>query len=198
MGASFTPLISSREARKDFARVNSEDFGRREIRRPGVDPLYDLLFQGLRGERSLFDMFDRMLEMDDVVNAMEGRRINSQDLQEAVKRAEQRRQNFRDVPIERQPLRTETEVIKEERNSQSSASQAQGFGGPKVVKSIPISPYEGTKTAPKLPELQKEETESGYIYTLDTLGVEQGNLNLTLQDNMVIVEGKMMARTDGG
>jgi len=200
-----TALRSRPSRRRETIRVASGEF-----RRPGVDPLYDLFFQGLRGERGLMEVFDQLMEMDgNISDLAESRRRQRAALKSAIERVadEQRQQEhslqdavnrIRQDSVETQQIDSGVEIPKNDvlKRKERTLDEARAHI---PTKEIPIQPtHAKVEDKYKPPQLHRIEDPDGFTYTMEVPGIQKGNLNVALQGNMIIIEGKMMAPVNDG
>mmetsp|Transcript_13759 Transcript_13759/g.27837 ORF Transcript_13759/g.27837 Transcript_13759/m.27837 type:complete len:316 (-) Transcript_13759:391-1338(-) len=163
---------------REALRVNVGEGSRRNPRY-NVDPLFDLFFGGLSGERKIMDVFDELMQLNEVQDTYENRMAKRKAFEEEIERAWAKREAKDASEGIRRPY---TETLSEPNKKEIAVNAASG----KVDRQSQV------------PELKKEETPEGYTYTLDTMGVDRENLKLMLQDSMMIVEGRNMVKTADG
>jgi len=175
------PRFSAPETRmnREALRVNVGDGSRRNPRY-NVDPLFDLFFGGLSGERRIMDVFDELMQLNDVQDTYEDRMAKRKAFEEEIERAWAKREKDTG-DVNRRPY---TETLSEPNRKEIAINSAIG----KVNRPS------------QFPELKKEETPEGYTYSMDIMGmgVDKENLKLMLQDSMMIVEGRNMVKTADG
>mmetsp|Transcript_15155 Transcript_15155/g.18194 ORF Transcript_15155/g.18194 Transcript_15155/m.18194 type:complete len:366 (+) Transcript_15155:117-1214(+) len=130
-----------------------------------------------RMQNDFFDLFDEFADMEDYLLA---RRRAREAYNDAIK---------------------ETMKGKENRDDAPHAKQAVARRRPTTNKELEIDTPFGLSTLGKtwsIPDLQTSHTKDAYQYTFDVQGMDRDNLKLSIQDNIIIIEGNKMVETDNG
>uniref|UniRef100_A0A7S3YEG7 SHSP domain-containing protein n=1 Tax=Lotharella globosa TaxID=91324 RepID=A0A7S3YEG7_9EUKA len=149
--------------------------------------MYDPFSFGSRGIRQsmndmfeVFDWMDRMNDMDEYLLAR--RRL---------------RQNYWDEMLQRDDS---TAPQSDGKSTSGMIEKSEPAGFP-FNKNIDIANPMGLSTLGRgwaAPSLQLSETDKEYRYTMDIQGMDKADLKLSLQNNIMIVQGTKMEKTEDG
>mmetsp|Transcript_20095 Transcript_20095/g.28012 ORF Transcript_20095/g.28012 Transcript_20095/m.28012 type:complete len:362 (+) Transcript_20095:80-1165(+) len=134
-----------------------------------------------RPRNDILDLFDSMTQFQDMEDYLLARRRVRQAYEEELERLSQQR-------------RLPKDNFQEERMMEDSQS-------PIRKKDIVIDRPFGLSTFGKswnVPSLESAHTDNTYQYILDIEGMDRENLKLSLQDNIMMIEGKKMVETENG
>jgi len=143
--------------------------------------------------------------------------IDLRSIREEMRTVAKQRQDARAAYLE-ELSRMREEEIRRRLGRQASDAAPEGFAAPRRTQqpdqmrpptaasssssSTPSSALSPLSSASSenlmVPSLRMSEGEAAYNYRLDVQGMDRDDLKLTLQDNIVVVEGNKMVQTDDG
>eukprot|EP00471_Norrisiella_sphaerica_P002886 CAMPEP_0184479466 /NCGR_PEP_ID=MMETSP0113_2-20130426/1182_1 /TAXON_ID=91329 /ORGANISM="Norrisiella sphaerica, Strain BC52" /LENGTH=740 /DNA_ID=CAMNT_0026857559 /DNA_START=1481 /DNA_END=3703 /DNA_ORIENTATION=- len=165
-------------------------------RRRGAD-------RDIYGFEDLFDMINMLAGPGGIAGAI-GRNSGTdfEDIiakKRALRNYEDELSRIRDRRNEADRLERErTERLAEELAKKSRYNEYLNRSPSKKEIEIDLTPRQQGDPADYIPRLHKTEDIDGYRYTLDVQGLGRDELKLSMQDNIVIVEGSTMVKTSDG
>lgn len=147
-----------------------------------VDPMGMGLGVGM-GLSNLIDLLDEVTALSDTTDAIEARRKIREAYREEIEKIREQRTDF-----------SAKDKKRESKKCEPTSSQSNR-------KDISIDSPSGTQPIGQgfqIPQLSANEDDRSYTYTTDIQGMDPEDVKLSLQDNILIIEGTKMVQTDDG